>query len=294
MIDREKNHRHTCRLVGASIAHPNQPCRSQGCLGQNAADSHPADRTRELSLRAKALGADLLGVADLRPVRDYMVNQGGQHLSSFTHAIVIGIGLSNTIVDRIDFELPADHSLYGWHVYHTVSPTLDAIAWRLAQTIDQWDYLALPVPPSQYRAPGERRGVFSHKLAAHLAGLGWIGKNSLLITRDFGPRVRLASVLTDCPLQAGERLDDLCGDCQECLVACPAHALTGVEFRDQDERDARLRVALCSNYRDGPDRRRSGHVCGLCLAVCPRAYPDKPAWQHPVMTKDLTEQQCTD
>jgi epoxyqueuosine reductase len=238
------------------------------------------DLTPELAFLAEQLGADLFGVADLRPAREFMFHQGGEGLEAFTHGIAIGIGVSYTVVDRIAPELPADHSVYGHHLYRVVSPAVDSIAWHLARRIQERGYSALPIPVSQYRAPGERSAVFSHKLAGHLAGLGWIGKNCLLITPQFGPRVRLASVLTDCPLRPGQRLDDRCGECQECVDACPVHALTGVEFRDEEGLEARLRAEVCGAYRDGKGNLRSGHVCGLCLAVCPKAYPQDRRWRH--------------
>ena len=246
---------------------------------------HTSGFTQELASLAEELGADLFGVADLRPVREFIVNQGGERLGSFTHGIAMGMGLLNTIVDHIAPEFPSDHSLYGWHLYKVVSPAVDSMAWHLARRIQERGYLALPIPTSQYRAPGERIAIFSHKLAAHLAGLGWIGKNCLLITPEFGPRVRLASILTNCPLEAGQRIDDRCGDCQECVDACPAHALTGAEFCDEEGCEARLRAEVCGAYRDGKrgglgGSLRSGHVCGLCLAVCPKAYPQERGWRH--------------
>ncbi len=238
--------------------------------------------TLELVSLAGDLGADLFGVADLGPARKFVVRQGGERVASFTYGITIGMGLSYTVVDDIVPELPADHSLYGYHLYKVVSPAVDSIAWHLARSIQEWGYSALPIPTSQYRAPGERSAIFSHKLAAHLAGLGWIGKNCLLITPQFGPRVRLASVLTDCPLEAGQRMDDRCGHCRECIDACPAHALTGAEFCDAEEREVRLHAEACGAYRDAKGGLRSGHVCGLCLAVCPKAYPQDQGWRHPL------------
>ena len=238
---------------------------------------------QELSHLAAKLGADLFGVCDLRPVRQFIIDQGGDRLGSFTHGIAIGIGLSHTIVDLFAPELSADNSLYGFHLYKVVSPAVDSIAWQVARRIEQCGYSALAVPTSQYSAPGERTAMVSHKLVAHLAGLGWIGKNCLLLTSEFGPRVRLASVLTDCRLDSGQRIDDQCGDCQECVDACPVQALAGVEFHDEQGREARLNVEACGAYRDGKGRLRSGHVCGLCLAVCPRAYPREPIWRHPLL-----------
>ena len=137
-----------------------------------------SELTEKLSLLAKEMEVDLFGIADLSPVQDLVVTQGGEQLSIFSHAVSIGLALSNTVVDGIEPLLPADFSTYGWHVYKAVSPMVDNIAFRLARELQRWGFEALPIPTSQFRRPGERIGLFSHKLAAHLAGLGWIGKNT--------------------------------------------------------------------------------------------------------------------
>ena len=228
--------------------------------------------TEKLSSIAKELRADLFGIADLRPVKEFVVAQGGEQLGIFSRAVAIVLGLSNTIVNQLEPLLPADFSLYGWHIYKAVSPVVDNIALQLAREIQRQGFEALPIPSSQFRRPGERVGLFSHKLAAHLAGLGWIGKNCLLITPQFGPRVRLASILTDCPLEPGTRVDGRCGSCRECVDACPVDALSGVEFSDSEGVERRLNVDVCGDYRDGgsSSQKRGAHVCGLCLAVCPK------------------------
>lgn len=226
---------------------------------------------RDLASAAGGMGADLFGIADLRPVQEIVVAQGGGRLSGFSHAVAIGMGLSNTVVDQMDPSQPADFSLYGWHVYRAISPAVDQIAMHVAREIESRGFRALPIPTSQYRNPGERIGLFSHKLAAHLSGVGWIGKNCLLITPEFGPRVRLASVLTDCELESGTRIDGRCGDCRACVDACPVGALRGVEFCESEGVERRLDVGACAGYRDGAAAKRGAHVCGLCLAVCPKA-----------------------
>jgi len=73
-------------------------------------------------------------------------------------------------------------------------------------------------------------GLFSHKMAARLTGLGWIGPNYLLITLGIGPRVRWVTVFTDAPLKAGEPMPDRCGDCRLCVETCPPKAFTGRPF----------------------------------------------------------------
>ena len=233
-------------------------------------ETHTADTQNLYSLAEKS-GADLFGVADLRPLQKFITHQGGQILGDFTHAVVLGARLSNTVVDQLDPLMPADYSLYGFHVYKAVSPFVDHIALQIARKIEEGGYRALPIPTSQFRRPGERISIFPHKLAARQAGLGWIGKNCLLITPRFGPRIRLASVLTDCELEAGTIIEGSCGDCRVCADVCPVGALKGVEFREFEGVEKRLDVNACGNYRDGADSgaRRGAHVCALCLAKCP-------------------------
>ena len=67
--------------------------------------------TRELSSLANQLGADLFGVADLRSVRDYVIQQARESLGEFSHAVVVGMRLSNTVVDQLDPLAPVDYSV---------------------------------------------------------------------------------------------------------------------------------------------------------------------------------------
>ena len=233
--------------------------------------------TDKLSKLAHLQGADLFGVADLLPVHKYMIQQGGEFLSRFSRAVVIGMKISDAVVDQLDPILPADYSLYGFHVYKAVSPLLDTVALRLSQEIERAGFNSLPIPTSQFRSPGKRVAIFSHKLAAHLAGLGWIGKNCLLITPEYGPRVRLATVLTDCKLASGLPIEGKCGSCQVCVDVCPVSAIKGNDFCESESIEMRLDVDICGKYRDGADSgaRRGAHVCALCLARCPKGLVKK-------------------
>ena len=129
------------------------------------------------------------------------------------------------------------------------------------------------------RSVDERRlcGVFSNKLAAHMAGLGWIGKSCLLVTPEAGPRVRWATVLTDAPLEAtGRPMDDRCGDCEACVEICPAGAFTGRPFREEEPREARFIAHRCKAYFRRMEETRDPAVCGLCLYVCPHGRDASP------------------
>ncbi len=167
-------------------------------------------------LRAEAmtLGADFFGVADLAPARDFIREQGGEMVACFSRALSIGVRMPSAIVDEI-----ARHDdktaliAYRSHSYEILNVRLNQIASRLASFLQREGYRAFPIAAAE-RADGETmRGLFSHKLAAHLAGLGWIGKSCLLVTPQVGPRARWVSVLTDAPLAPGQPVEERCGVC---------------------------------------------------------------------------------
>ena len=73
----------------------------------------------------------------------------------------------------------------------------------------------------------------SVKRLAQLAGFGNFGKNALIVNPTFGPWIRFAVVLTNAEMTADEPFEqDLCGDCEECIRACPVGALTPYRVDD--------------------------------------------------------------
>ena len=115
--------------------------------------------------------------------------------------------------------------------------------------------------------------LIPHKTVATRAGLGWIGKNALLITPKYGPRVRLASVLTQAPVPASlPVVAGRCGKCERCVSACPAHALQGATWRAGLPREALVDIWACQRKAEALLWQRTGQrdaVCGICVAVCP-------------------------
>jgi epoxyqueuosine reductase len=112
--------------------------------------------------------------------------------------------------------------------------------------------------------------MFSHKLGAHLAGHGWIGKSCLLVTKEHGPRVRFVSVLTDAPLTPnGGPMGQRCGDCTECVDICPVQAFAGKNFREDEPREKRYDARRCCDYFAAMKAEGKLKVCGMCLYVCP-------------------------
>jgi len=156
-----------------------------------------------------ALGAGYFGIADLSCALESVEEQGGQMMAQFPHAISIGVAMPFAIVDQLPrHEEKAVALAYRSHSYDIINFRLDQIASRLASTLQRAGYRAFPVRASQVVDEERLYGLFSHKLAAHLAGLGWIGKSCLLVTPEVGPRVRWASILTDAPLAAGQPLPE--------------------------------------------------------------------------------------
>jgi epoxyqueuosine reductase len=220
---------------------------------------------------AEGLGADLFGVADITSARDFILSQSDPDVAVYPRAISIGIALLHPIVDQLPKRDNRNAAAsYKHHAYDVVNRQLDLITLRLSCILQHEGYSALPVPASGRLAGEEIRAFFSHKLAAHLAGLGWIGKSCLLITQEAGPRVRWATVLTDAPLKAAvQRLDDLCGNCQECVQVCPIGALNGRPFREDEPREARFDARKCDNYLKELERTTGVGVCGMCMYICP-------------------------
>jgi epoxyqueuosine reductase QueG len=117
------------------------------------------------------------------------------------------------------------------------------------------------------------RTALPHKTVATRAGLGWIGKNALLITRTFGSAVRLTSVLTDAPFIADEPIDQSrCGNCRVCVDICPGGAPQGKNWVCGRDRDDFFSARDCFNAMEDLTGRaglETRSICGICIASCP-------------------------
>ena len=218
---------------------------------------------------ARSMGIDFFGVADLTGARDFIMAQGGDHIARFPRAISIGFRLSDAVVDEL-YRHEEPSAIFSYKgLYNSANSLLDMTAVLIAKRIQTIGFGAYPIPASQRINVRKLEGAFSHKLAANLAGLGWIGKSCLLVNPDCGPRVRLATVLTDAPLEAGAPLLNGCGDCSKCVEVCPVGAFTGARFDPSEPREARFRAQLCSDYSERRAQNLGEGLCGLCVHICP-------------------------
>ena len=225
------------------------------------------DKIRQI---AGSEGADFFGAAGLAPARAEVLRQGGPEVAAYPRAISVGIRLPHDIVEQLPNRANRAVAVsYHSHGYDIINDRLDTLASRIAGELQRAGYRAFPVPASERYDDERICAVFSHKLAAHLAGLGWIGKSCLLVTPEAGPRARFVTVLTDAPLETGAPLPDACGDCTECADICPASAILGRSFREGEPREARYDARKCEQYLNGTAKPGHPAVCGMCLYVCP-------------------------
>ena len=226
--------------------------------------------------QALALGATYFGVADLAPVRTFVTAQGGDVVADYRFGVSVGIVLSDAVVDQLYQHVSRIIArTYQHHIYTVVGEMLDRLATTLAFEIERTGYRAFPVPAGRPYNDERMMGLISHKLAAHLSGSGWIGKNCLLITKEHGPRVRWVTVLTDAPLTStGGALasGDECKECSICVDLCPAGAFTGVPFNPAEDVEVRFHRSECRKYLSQRDRAYDARVCGLCVYVCPHGW----------------------
>lgn len=206
---------------------------------------------------SKDLGLDFFGVADISGVKsDFNLSKDTK--AKAAHAIVIGTRLSAAVLDELHQE---PTRLYSHH-YKTANTFLDLCAFRIANVIQGKGFYSLPIPASQLLDWKKQTAHLSHKHLGVLAGLGWIGRNNLLVNSVAGAQLRLATILTDMPLTLDKPVKEGCGQCRACVVLCPAGAIKA-DPKDFDHQSCfeKLKEFEKSNTVNQ-------YICGVCVNVC--------------------------
>jgi len=188
-----------------------------------------------------------------------------------TSAISLVLPLSDAVIDSI-----ADGPTHTYFShYRTVNACLDRVSLSVGLFLQQQGYRYVCVPASQ--SINGFSSLFSHKAAAVRAGLGTIGRSALFLSDVFGPRVRLATILTNADLSSGflpPSEENPCEHCQACVLACPAMALSGKSYAEA--KDAVIDRAACSAHmKQAYQKIGRGVVCGICVSVCPAGRKNK-------------------
>ena len=215
---------------------------------------------RDFSLRE---GAAVFGVAATEPERDDFPDLSPETRLSLSRAVVAGIPLARGVLDDIQNQ---PTRLYLHH-YRQVNWQLDRLALEIARWIEKRGGKAAPIAASQIVDWNGQKGHLSHREMGRRAGLGWIGRNNLLITPAYGSALRLVTVLCDLPLAADWPLNRDCGDCFRCLAACPAGAI-GNDPSEFNFNKCYEQLKIFKNSLG-----LGQYICGLCVKLCPASAP---------------------
>jgi len=207
--------------------------------------------------KSKKIGASLFGVADITPLKkDFHLSHA--LMKDLPYGISIGVRLSDRILEEIE-DRPT--KLY-YHHYRQMNMLLDHIALRLTLHIQKEGHNAIPIPASQLIDWEKQTGHLSHKKVGQLAGIGWIGRNNLLVNPQHGARMRLVTVLTDMPLPTDKPCEEDCGDCKECIAVCPVNA---IKERQEDFDHMKCYELLREFQKKGYVGQ---YICGICVKAC--------------------------
>mgnify|MGYP000088424511 CR=1 FL=1 len=203
-------------------------------------------------------GASLIGYAEMGPV--YAVCR------DWPYGVSVAVALPRDIAAQIqDGPTPAYYA-----AYERINDELARLCGLCVDFLKERGYRASTTSPT-IRAKGDMDPI-PHKTAATRSGLGWIGKSALLVTREYGPAIRLGTVLTDAPLDTGTPVtESSCGTCTECVRACPGRAIRGENWRIGCAREELYDVGACRTAA----RAQAGRIgvdntiCGICIGLCP-------------------------
>jgi len=152
-------------------------------------------------------------------------------------------------------------------VRNMVTEIVDRISFQLSGELEREGFIAIPIPSSEpydYWDAERRqgRGILSLKHAGVLAGLGVLGKNTLLLNETYGNMTWLGAVLIDAELEPDPMAsyEGCLPDCTVCLDSCPQQALDGITINQKRCRG-----------RSSSDSEGGGHVysCNICRKACP-------------------------
>ncbi len=244
----------------------------------------------EIIEESKRLGIDKIGFTTAEPF-DYLKEsleeqKAAGHTSGFEHPVIEErlyiektfedpqsiISIALAYPTKIQEEVPKDEkrgqfARASWGIdYHDIlRDRLNQLITFIQSRADKWQQ------EEQWRfAPQVDTGELVDVAVAQRAGLGFIGRNGLLITEEFGSFVYLGEIVTNIVFEPDEPGVFGCGDCTRCISACPTKALLG---------DGRMNAQKCLSYQTQTKgimpneyRKKMRNViygCDICQLVCP-------------------------
>ncbi len=214
--------------------------------------------TRELTEILKKKGAALAGAGDMSGIPD----------CGYPSGVAVAVPLPKHVIRDLQSAPTKEY----YDLYYELNAKLNEIVLAGEAFLKEKGFQALAQTTDRGQVNGENRSKLPHKTVATRAGLGWIGKNCLLVTPGFGSAVRISSLLTDAPLEYGTPvLKSRCGGCSRCVKECPAQALQGTLWEAGMERERIVDVKKCYKKQVEIMTKATGietDLCGKCFAMC--------------------------
>ena len=210
----------------------------------------------------KELGASFVHFVDITNLSD-------KENKNFPIAILFGINLSSNYVQKVmntpDYvqSMVQNNRNFSSDEFYLTELKTGELADRISQWLIDCGYKAYSHSDKNQIETGFFNGIYEgtplpHKTIARIAGIGWIGKNNLLVTPIFGSALCLGVVLTNAPLDItpSNPIQSKCHNCNICITVCKPKALKGHTWSLNTEREDMLDVYKCT-------------TCLNCLIFCP-------------------------
>ena len=208
-------------------------------------------------------GADLCGIAGIDRFADTPI---GFHPSDIYKECKSVVVFAQRMPKSLAYINP--RIVYN-HANNISKNAVDIITYESVISIEQLDCVAVPLPcdgPYDYweKDSLKGKGLISMRHAAVLAGLGSLGKNTLLINKLYGNFLTLGAILINLELQSDPLSEELCMEnCRLCLDNCPVKALDG--------KTANQKLCRPNTYTTN-DRGFDVVNCNKCRTICPRKF----------------------
>ena len=222
--------------------------------------------TNELSKLLQGEGCNIYGFADLRILP-------AEARDNYDYGILIGLSYTKeAMIENKNHQPQRYYDEMG-----AINKRLPQLAILIAEFLESQSYAAHAKTPEAVRQEKTHvhfNTILPHKTVATLAGVGWIGKNAMLITKEAGSALRLVTVLTNAPLECGTPITkSKCPDgCMMCVNVCPGKAPKGSLWEVGMEREVFFDSEACyaaARKRCKETLNKDETICGLCMSNCP-------------------------
>lgn len=206
--------------------------------------------TENLIKYSKKIGVDIIGFADPKCYEKFpKINRPERFLKDAKTVSIIGIHLYDIILDAWSQDQKTGKS------FHYLDSILENRCYLIKEFLSKKGYNSVIIPYNP--------GLFLKDSAA-IAGIGPVGKNNLLITKDFGSQVRLRAIVTNAPLKFGQPIleSEYCKKCNICIESCPAQAFVNGKYVKD----------ICLSYNLSNLKKLTEYTsiwCNICIESCP-------------------------